>query len=82
MGCCLSARQEDLLLERFDRVVLLLDADPAGLATLAHVGIVLGTSPRFAGRFYLGESDGEIVFHPDRRLFREAGVYKKPANLE
>ena len=30
MGCCLSPRQEDLLMERFGRVVLLLDADPAG----------------------------------------------------
>lgn len=30
MGCCLSFRQEMLLLDRFRHVVLMLDADPAG----------------------------------------------------
>ena len=30
MGCCLSAEQEELLLQRFGSIVLMLDADPAG----------------------------------------------------
>jgi DNA primase len=30
MGCCLSAAQEDLLVRHFERVVLMLDGDPAG----------------------------------------------------
>lgn len=32
MGCSLSARQERMLLDRFERVVLMLDGDPAGRA--------------------------------------------------
>ena len=30
MGCCLSAEQEKLLLERFRSILLMLDADAAG----------------------------------------------------
>ena len=60
MGSCLSAEQENALLERFDRVILLLDGDAAGRAASRAI------AARLSGRCLVVEFQVPDGTQPDQ----------------